>query len=289
MSLQRRLGVNRLRDGRRSGGLGSWWDRPEGVSRRRALPVLAFVLACAWCGWVSAFHRDTPAAELSWLVSLGAVVVIDVLLWAGRRGLRWGWRLDPAAEPWPRPGRGGARPALVGAAPWLGLIVLTLAWDVLALDTPPRRYHLTISALSQAYRPLNAFLLLVWLGVGVGYGVTRARAPSGPLRVAAPPHDTAPDTPHACVVGLATTSVSRHPALAGPVFPGLLLPQVPAVGVAFWVAVPIAALALDVLARRSDGRMANVEEFLRFISTATSAKVVLVAGWGFAGYHLFAR
>jgi hypothetical protein len=35
--------------------------------------------------------------------------------------------------------------------------------------------------------------------------------------------------------------------------------------------------------------MANAEEFLRFISTATTAKVVLVAAWGFAGYHLFAR
>jgi hypothetical protein len=177
----------------------------------------------------------------------------------------------------------------VGAAPWFGLIVISLAWDVLALDTPPRRYHLTVSALSQAYRPLNAFLLLVWLGVGVGYGVTRARAPSRPLRVGARPPDAAPDTPQACVVGLATATVSRHPAVAAPVFPGLLLPQVPAVGVAFWVAVPIAAVAIDLVARRSDGRLANAEEFLRFISTATTAKVVLAAAWGFAGYHLFAR
>jgi hypothetical protein len=250
---------------------------------------LAFVLVCAWCGWVSAFHRDTLTAELSWLISLAAVVVVDVLLWAGRRGLRWGWRLDPAPEPWPRVGRGGARPALVGAAPWLGLIVLTLAWDVLALDTPPRRYHLTISALSQAYRPLNALLLLIWLGVGVGYGVARARAPSVPLRSVAPPHNAAPDSPQACVVGLATATVSRHPALGVPVVPGLLLPQVPAVGVAFWVAVPIAAVAIDLVARRSGGRVATAEEFVRFISTATSAKVVSVAGWGFAGYHLFAR
>jgi hypothetical protein len=243
----------------------------------------------AWCGWVSGFHRNTLAAELSWLVSVGAVVVVDVLLWSGRRSLRWGWRLDPAAEPWPRMGRGGARPALVGSAPWLGLIVITLAWDVLALDTPPRRYHLTISALSQAYRPLNALLLLVWLGVGVGYGVTRARAPSGPLRTAAPRAEAAPDAPQTYVVGLVTATVNRHPALAGPVLPGLLLPQVPAVGVAFWVAVPIAAGAIDLVARRSGGRLANAEEFLRFISTATAAKVVLVAGWGFAGYHLFAR
>jgi hypothetical protein len=64
---------------------------------------------------------------------------------------------------------------------------------------------------------------------------------------------------------------------------------VPAVGVAFWVAVPVAAVVLDQVARRSDGRMANAEETLRFISTATPVKILLVVAWAFAGYHLFAR
>jgi hypothetical protein len=256
----------------------------------RNLPlVTVFVLVCAWCGWVSAFHRDTTAAELSWLVSLGAVVVVDVCWWAGRRGLSWGWHLDPADEPWPRPGRGGGVPAFLGAAPWLALVVIAVAWDVLALDTPPTQYHLTISALSQAYRPLNAAVLLIWLGVGVGYGATRARAPSRPMRVAAPSTQEAPDAPTAGFVGVVTATVSRHGAHVGHPFPGLLLPQVPAVGVAFWVAVPVAALALDQVARRGDGRIANSEEFLRFISTATLAKILLVAAWAFAGYHLFAR
>jgi hypothetical protein len=48
-----------------------------------------------------------------------------------------------------------------GVAPWLGFIVVIVAWEVLGIDTGPNQYHLTISALAQAYRPLNAALLLV--------------------------------------------------------------------------------------------------------------------------------
>ena len=247
---------------------------------------VAFV--CAWCGWVSGFHRDTVAAEVTWLVSLGAVVAIDLGLWAGRRGLSWGWYVEPTAEAWPRPGRGGSTPAMLGAAPWAGLVLLALGWDVLALDTPPRQYHLTISALSQAYRPLNAALLLLWLGIGVAYGVTRARAPEETRMPAGAP-DTTPGTSLSGVFGVASATMGRHSALVGRTFPGLLLPQVPAVGVFFWAAAPVVAIAIDQLARRSGGRIANAEEVLRFVSTATPVKILLVVAWGFAGYHLFAR
>ncbi len=71
--------------------------------------------------------------------------------------------------------------------------------------------------------------------------------------------------------------------------PGLLLPSIPLVGVAFWIAVPLVALLVDASARRSAGRVANGEEFIRFISTSRVANVVLIAAWAFAGYHLFAR
>ena len=49
------------------------------------------------------------------------------------------------------------------------------------------------------------------------------------------------------------------------------------------------ALLVDAAARRSAGRVANGEEFIRFISTAKWANALLIAGWAFAGYHLFAR
>jgi len=71
--------------------------------------------------------------------------------------------------------------------------------------------------------------------------------------------------------------------------PGLLLPQSPGVGVAFWVAVPVVAVLIDAAARSSAGRRATAEEFIRFISTARPAHLALIAAWGFGGYHLFAR
>lgn len=71
--------------------------------------------------------------------------------------------------------------------------------------------------------------------------------------------------------------------------PGLLLPEHPAVGVVFWVAVPVAAIVVDQLARRSDGRLATAEELVRFVSTSPVVNVVCVAAWVLAGYHLFAR
>ncbi len=255
------------------------------MRRHHVVLVAAGFALCAWCGWISGFHRTSAAAEITWVVSFGAVIAVDVSLWRGRRGGRVGWRLTPVSDPWPRPGRGGGRRALPGVAPWLVLILVALAWDVLGIDTGPHQYHLTISALAQAYRPLNAALLLTWMLAGIGYGAARARAPMG-----VPSRDTGPTTPDPAQPGWGTAlsaamfTFGGHP---GPT--ALLLPQSPPVGVAFWVAVPIAGLLLDVAARRSAGRLANAEEFLRFISTARAAQVALIAAWGFAGYHLYAR
>ena len=199
--------------------------------------------------------------------------------------MRFGWHLDPVADPWPRPGRGGGRLALRGVAPWIVLFVVALGWDVLGLDTGPHEYHLTISALSQAYRPLNAGLLLVWTLVGIGFGAARARAPVDMEGVASPPARTDPDAPApGTVLSAGMITLGGHP-----IVPALLLPSSPPVGVAFWIAVPIAGLLVDLVARRSDGRTANAEELARFISTAKAAKIALVAAWTYAGYHLFAR
>ena len=67
---------------------------------------------------------------------------------------------------------GGSRRASHGVArvaPWLGVIVVAAAWDVLGIDTGPHEYHLTISALSSLTAPSNTLLLLVWMTVGIGY------------------------------------------------------------------------------------------------------------------------
>jgi hypothetical protein len=73
------------------------------------------------------------------------------------------------------------------------------------------------------------------------------------------------------------------------VVPALLLPESQPAGIAFWVGIVAVGFCLDLVARRSDGRLANAEELLRLISTSRVAKVLLVIVWGYAGYHLFAH
>jgi hypothetical protein len=238
------------------------------------------VALCAWCGWASGFRRTTAAAEITWLVTLAAVILVDLALWRGSADGRLGWHLESAAEPWPRQGGGGSAPALAGVAPWLVLIAGLLAWEILGIDTGPRQYHLTISALAQAYRPLNAGLLLAWVLVGIGYEAARVRAPIGGR-----PDQADSDGPeHGGAFTMAMGSLGIHHEA-----PALLLPQSPSVGVAFWVAVPVVAVLIDWSARRSEGSRANADEFVRFISTSRVAHYGLIAAWGFAGYHLFAR
>lgn len=216
----------------------------------------------AWCGWASGFHRRTAPALVTWLVSLAAVVAVNLLLWQGRQGRRPGWRLQLAAEPWPRP-PAGTQAALAGTSPWLALALVGIAWDVLGLDTGPHEAHLTISALTQAYRPLNAAMLLVWMLAGAAYGAARARAPAGAGR-------------------------DRPPGAALVVPPALLLPSDPPLGVAFWLGLVAAGVVLDAVARRTGGRIADAEELLRFVTRPPAGRLLLALAWGFAGYHLFA-
>jgi hypothetical protein len=255
--------------------------------RTGRIPYVGAAALCAWCGWVSGFHRSSTPAEITWVVSLATVIVLAVLFRRGRRDAPLGWNIGTATEPWPRAGRGGGRAALGGVAPWLAVIVAAAAWDALGIDTGPHEYHLTISALSQAYRALNALLLLVWMLVGIGYAAARARAPFGPLHNdASPDRTTEAERPGGAALygaGFATGG-GGHPAA-----PALLLPSNRPVGLAFWVGLLAVAVAVDLVARRSAGRRATAEEFARFISTAAVANVALIAAWAFAGYHLFAR
>ena len=159
------------------------------------------------------------------------------------------------------------------ASPWLVLVAVALGWDVLGIDSGPHQYHLTISALAQAYRPLNAALLLVWILGGAGYEA--AQGPSPIRHDGIPPKNAHRVTPPGGA--LAATMGSVGPAHSGTA--GLLLPQCPPVGIAFWVAVPLVAVVINFAARRSGGRYATAEEFVRFISTARLANLALIAAW----------
>lgn len=243
------------------------------MTARRFLRIAGAAAALgAWCGWASGFHRSTTPAAVTWGISLAAVVLVDVLLWRGRRGLRPGWRVEARGRSWPRPGRRGGAQVLKGLWPWLGLTVVVVAWEALGIDTGPHQAHLTISALSQAFRALNAALLATWILVGWGYGWARSRVPAraGP-RTAGRPR-------RAAVVLL------HSPAS----LPALLLPSNRAVGVGFWIGLAVAGVLIDLEARHSGGRRATAEELVRFITTPVVANVVVVAAWILAGYHLFA-
>ena len=71
--------------------------------------------------------------------------------------------------------------------------------------------------------------------------------------------------------------------------PALLLPSSRPVGLLFWGAAVVAGVVIDQVARRSGGRFATSGDFVRFVSTSLPAKILLIAAWTFAGYHLFAR
>jgi hypothetical protein len=250
---------------------------------RRVLVCIALLTVCGWCGWVSGEHRRSGGAEITWLVTLCAVLLFDLVLWQGRAAGRRGLHLRPADEPWPRPGRGGNGPALQGVAPWLALVAAAMAWDALGIDTGPHQYHLTISALAQAYRPLNAALLLVWILVGVGYEAARVRAPRSDVAAIKDAGDTrGSEYRGTFVAAIGPLGIQRGT-------PALLLPQSPPAGIVFWVAIPVVAVLIDAAARRSDGRTATAEELVRFISSSGMVNLTLIAAWVFAGFHLFAR
>ncbi len=168
---------------------------------------------------------------------------------------------------------------LAGISPWLGLALVVVVWEILGIDTGSSEPHLTISALAQAFRLLNAALLLVWMLAGFGYGVARARAP-----VLSPPAMRDPSA----AAGAAL--VSGYP--AGTHLPtvtlGLLLPANRAVGVGFWLGVVAIGVVIDFIARHSGGYLANAGELLRFVTSSMAGRVVLIAAWTFAGWHLFA-
>jgi hypothetical protein len=251
------------------------------VRARRVVPSTLFALAlCAWCGWASGFHHSTTPALATWSASLASVIAIDLLLLRGQRNLRLAFHLPPADKHWPRPGQSDSRRALLGVSPWLALVLVVLVWELLGIDTGPHEPHLTISALAQAFRPLNAGLLLVWMVVGLGYGAARARAPVDRASGGAA-HGLSPKAPSSAATVVTIGYPSRLPAL--------LLPENRVVGVAFWVGLIAACVLVDLAARRSRGRLTNAEEFVRLISRPTVANILLVVAWTYAGWHLFAH
>jgi len=248
--------------------------------RRDGLALVALVaLLCAWCGWASGVGQSTASAFVVWGVSTVAVVALGVLLARGRRGRRFALPPGSPADPWPRP-LGGAGRILLGLSPWLAIALVVAAWEALGIDTGPHEPHLTVSALALSSRLFDAALLLAWILVGAGYTVARARAPLGRAAVR---ESRSPRSPAGAFPGC--LALGRHPMLV----PALLLPRSRSVGVAFWIAVVAACLVVELVARRSEGRLARAGELVRLVSGPPLVNALLVVAWTYAGWHLFAH
>jgi len=245
-------------------------------SRRVARSFLIALALCAWCGWVSGFHHSMTPALAAWSASLAGVVGIDLLMWRGGHGGRLGLPRRPAAAAWPPPGRESR--VLRGIWPWLVLVLVVVVWEVLGIDTGPHQAHLTVSALALAFRPFDAALLLAWILVGLGYGAARAAAPE-----ATPGQAGRMRRPEVSAGAVAV--LGPHP---GPA-PALLLPDNRAAGVAFWAGLTVVCVLVEVASRRSGGRLATAEEFVRLVSGPPAANALFVVAWAYAGWHLFAH
>ena len=230
--------------------------------------ALGLAVLIAWCGWVSGFHRATAAAVVTWAISVAVVVTTDVVaLRLGRAG-----RLDgllARRHRWPLSGQARGATA-VALCPWLALVVIVVCWDALGLATGAHAAHLTASALAQSFRSFNAALELLWIGVGLWFGIAASRVPSP---------DKGDGTCPAA--GAALFAVTHHPL-------ALLLPDDRAAGIAFFIGVVAMGVVLQLFAWHSHGRIPTVGEAFDALSAPIGGRLALMAIWGYGGWHLFA-
>jgi hypothetical protein len=125
--------------------------------------VGAFGCVVALVGWAGVTRRNTLGADLSLAVGV-AVVLLGRFVLRGRRAAPGSWlagrsellvaRTPAVGFPWRR------------AWPWVVVAVLTLGWELLAIDTAPGRLHLTLTALAGRFPVFRALLFAAWLGLG---------------------------------------------------------------------------------------------------------------------------
>jgi hypothetical protein len=121
----------------------------------------AIVLLSAWAsGW----PRSSLIAEVGTLASAVAVLAAGAACRRARTAAAPATSAQPAE---PAPGGAAGAGERIGAALWLAVALVAVAWDLLALVTPPHRPHLTLSATTLGYRPFHALAFACWLGLGL--------------------------------------------------------------------------------------------------------------------------
>ena len=125
-----------------------------------------------YAGFASAYPRSTWPARFTYAFPTLIFLILLATIPRQRRQQAAAWFFHGAKggkEPhWPRRPL-SKKEVMVQLSPWMIVFVAVVTWEILALLTPPNQHHLTISALSQAYRPFHALLFLAWLGSGAGY------------------------------------------------------------------------------------------------------------------------
>ncbi|MDA8274258.1 MAG: hypothetical protein M0029_02630 [Actinomycetota bacterium] len=130
------------------------------MKRRLSAAAVAAVIALALVD--SGTSLKTWQARVTYAGS--AIAVVTVASTVRRR------RRLATSMPGPsgRPKDEGARDPSDGRglALWLGVVGVAATWDVLALLTPPDRHHLTLSALTLAYRAFHVVVFAFWVAIG---------------------------------------------------------------------------------------------------------------------------
>jgi hypothetical protein len=123
--------------------------------------VPGVVLIAAVYSWVAAgFHPFTVAEEI--MVAIPALAVFAAA---------WRPSRPPATVRWSR----------ASVALWLGLVVLTVGWELLAYFSTPRHDHPTLSVIADeimSVHPGRALLFFLWLVLGWLLVRTPRTAPS---------------------------------------------------------------------------------------------------------------
>jgi len=265
----------------------AWW---------RSCIGMLVVGAAAWCGWASAFPAGTRSGQTVWGITLAGVLAVDVVLLWLRRRPDGPWMTEPV-QPWPR-ARAGGRVSVLGAAwPWVLLGVVVLAWEILGIDTGRHQPHLTLSALTLAFRPVRATTLAAWSAVGVYFAAVRGRAATGsdprrPQQQSSIREQRAPGRRGASGLAVVAPAViltgarlipSRAPLLA------LLEGDSRAVGIGFWIGVAACAVGIEWSARRIFEGIVTFDTLLWSASQPRVVRLVMVGAWVYAGWHLFAH
>lgn len=128
---------------------------------RHRLPVAAIAAVIALAVADSGTSLKTWQARVTYA---GTAVAVVVVASTARRSRRLA---ASAAGACGRPVDGTRDPSDGrGLALWLGVVGVAATWDVLALLTPPDRHHLTLSALSLAYRAFHVVVFACWVAIG---------------------------------------------------------------------------------------------------------------------------